>query len=167
MFPSSFLRILLFGQICAIFLLFSNIDPVFSQQNQIDVLKNQLPASDEKRLEIFQDLLPLLYKEGTEKDILTFFPEGIDLAIQYREFDNAAKWSIELYHIYERRPGEKQKALELMEKAADFSKNMESSILRGSIFLKLAAAHYNLGDFDTAIEGYSQAIEEFEVQDSI
>ncbi|MGY6543760.1 tetratricopeptide repeat-containing sensor histidine kinase [Arthrospiribacter ruber] len=109
----------------------------------------------------------MLYKEGTEEDIITYFPEGINLALQQHEFDVAGRWSIELYQVYERMPGQRQKALELMQRAVDFSKNVESSVLRGSIFLKLAAAHYNLGDFDTAIEGYSQAIEEFEVQDSI
>lgn len=149
------------------FSLISSFSVSFAQVSDFDSLINQLESNPRERYEGFTELLPLIYKQGNDNQILEYYPQGIDLAISLEEFDKAGRWSIELFQLHQVRAGERQQALQVMQKAVDFSDKVTSSRLRGNIFLKLASAYYDLGEFEEAIDGYTTAKEKFSAEDSI
>ncbi|PRY89149.1 ATP-binding protein [Mongoliibacter ruber] len=141
--------------------------PSLAQETKVDSLLKLLDTQPKERLAIYIDLLPLLYDQGNDDQILEHYPIAIDLAISSAEFDKAGRWSIELFQLHQVRPAERQQALEVMQKAASFSDKVESSRTKGNIYLKLAAAYYDLGNFEEAIAEYTNAKNNFSNQDSL
>ncbi|WP_293012324.1 ATP-binding protein [Mongoliibacter sp.] len=139
-----------------------------AQDNSLDSLRNSVKEaeSDNEKLKAYRTFLSHIYPNEKEL-IFKHYPEGIDLAVSLGDYETAANWSIELFQSFQISSGKGKDALITMEKATTFVPKISSSKLRGDIFLKYAAAYYDMGEFEKAIGEYTNAIHEFTDQDSI
>ncbi|EPA00063.1 sensor histidine kinase [Indibacter alkaliphilus LW1] len=149
-----------------VFFLFDTLS--VAQDRSIDSLVNQLiiADSDNHRLALYKDLLPMIYPNNADL-IVKFYPDAIQHAASLDSLDKAAKWSIELFQYYQLTADGGKQALETMKKATEFVPGISSSVMRGNVYLKYAAAYYDLGQFEEAVEEYTNAINQFAEEDSI
>ena len=151
-----------------IWLIFLYAGSSFAQESSIDSLESKLGKvdSENQKLALFKDLLPLIYPK--EKGlIIRYYPEAIQLAVDLDLMEQAANWSIELFQTYQTMNDKRSQALEAMRKATGLVPKISSSLVRGNVHLKYAAAYYDLGQFEEAIDEYSNAIAQFSERDSI
>ncbi|UJP65630.1 ATP-binding protein [Mongoliitalea daihaiensis] len=150
-------------------LLFSS---VYSQDDSSHALWEQL--KEEKGNFERYSLLRQLLKEDRQRmqelsleQQIKFYQEGIAMAIAVDSLHNAGDWALQLYEIFVNRENDFEKGLALMLESKKIAEKVPSTRLGGNLYLKLAAAYYNLGQFDDAIEFYSVAKNRFGENDSI
>lgn len=123
-----------------------------------------------ERLEIFKRVLTEqreeLQKLSAEEQIKVY-REGIVAAKALDSLERASRWTIDLFNFFENRQNDYDQALDLMLDSESLAERVPSTRLGGNLYLKLAAAYYNLGRFDDAINFYTMAEQRFSEQDSI
>ncbi|MGY6522516.1 MAG: ATP-binding protein [Mongoliitalea sp.] len=130
----------------------------------------QQVKTESERFQIFKraltDQREEVQKLSSEEQIKVY-REGIVTARALDSLELASRWTIDLFNFFENRQYDYEQALDLMLDSKDLAERVPSTRLGGNLYLKLAAAYYNLGRFDDAINFYTKAEQRFSVQDSI
>lgn len=155
-------RIILF--LC--FLVFSSEISALTQKDSLDVLF-QSETVPSKKIKLLKQILPVINQERKNDSLASYYRQAIELAKQTKEFDIAAKWSIELFQFYQEEASNQNIGLQVMQNALGFVEKVTNPRLRGNVFLKLGAAHYEKEAFDAAISAYSNSLKHFSNSDSI
>lgn len=98
---------------------------------------------------------------------IKFYEEGISVAKSIDSLQRASQWTLSLNTIFSDEIQDFERALDLMYASQELANSVPSTRLSGNIYLKLAAAYYNLAQFDEAINFYTVAENRFGEQDSI
>ncbi|ERM82533.1 hypothetical protein P872_05775 [Rhodonellum psychrophilum GCM71 = DSM 17998] len=156
-----------FGMIVFLcFLVFSKEISANPQKDSLETLfqSEMIPS---KKMQLLKQILPLIYKEKQSDALPSYYLQAIKLAEETKDFDAAANWSIALYQFYNDETSDQDNALQVMQNARQFVEKVTESRVRGNVFLKLGAAHYVKGAFDSAIWAYTNSISHFSKADSI
>jgi signal transduction histidine kinase len=145
---------------------------VFSQGQPNDSVINRISSIKDRQgqLNFVKDVLNSSHDSLTGlsiEDQILFYEHGIEIAKKSDSLVLAGSWTLNLFNLYTERLNDYEKALALMLTAQDLAKNVASTRIGGDLYMKLAAAYYNLARFDEAISFYTEALNRFDTRDSI
>lgn len=128
-------------------------NPALSQEkslNSIIEIEKSLEKEDLKDLERYQLLL-----------------QAIQIYKNEKAYEKLAKSSIQLFQTPATDPDADIQKKEILKEAVRYESEIQDSLIKGNLHLKLAAAYFNEQKFDSAIVAYTKAIDRFSSKDSL
>ncbi|MFK8060189.1 MAG: hypothetical protein AB8B78_08880 [Polaribacter sp.] len=139
-----------------------------SQKNEVYYLKI-IDTTKNKQLKL-ASLDSLIHNIKNQKDLLKFAErteQYVDLALELNEFEKAAEYTIRGFFVINTRLGQRERALNLIEKVEKHITKINDSYLLGGLYLKKGGGYYNGKNYEDAVKNYSLAIDNYSDKDSI
>ncbi|WP_439129223.1 ATP-binding protein [Polaribacter sp.] len=112
----------------------------------------------------------LVYNVRDQKNLDLFanrLEQYVDLAIELKQYEKAAELTIRGFYNINIKLGQREKALNLIEKIEKHIDKIENAYLIGGLYLKKGGGYFNGKDFNSAKKYYELAISNFKNKDSI
>ncbi|HAS58031.1 MAG TPA: hypothetical protein DCS64_05955, partial [Algoriphagus sp.] len=93
--------------------------------------------------------------------------QAIQIYNNEKAYEKLAKSSIQLFQTPATDPDADIQKKEILKEAVRYESEIQDSLIKGNLHLKLAASYFNEQKFDSAIVEYTKAIDRFSSKDSL
>lgn len=113
--------------------------------------------------------LEAMYSEisGTDSTSGVVLRRILDLTLQRQDYTKFGRWAAAFFHSEAPGTLDTQEKISILKKAASFEEQIETSRIKGNVYLKLGGAYFGLLNYDSAIYFYEESVRRFGSEDSI